>query len=72
MLNALVVLYFIDQLRLLTALLPLVGRLVFSAEMLGGTLFLIWLILDQAFTGRWREYNEAFLRERFDLLYKSA
>jgi potassium-dependent mechanosensitive channel len=43
MLNALVVLYFIDQLRLLTALLPLVGRLVFSAEMLGGTLFLIWL-----------------------------
>jgi potassium-dependent mechanosensitive channel len=44
MLNALVVLYFIDQLRLLTALLPLVGRLVFSAEMLGGTLFLIWLL----------------------------
>jgi hypothetical protein len=44
MLNALLVLYSIDQLRLLTALLPLVGRLVFSAEMLGGTLFLIWLI----------------------------
>jgi membrane protein implicated in regulation of membrane protease activity len=44
MLNALVVLYFTDQLRLLTALLPLVGRLVFSAEMLGGTLFLIWII----------------------------
>jgi small-conductance mechanosensitive channel len=44
MLNALVVLYFINQLRLLTALLPLVGRLVFSAEMFCGTLLLIWLI----------------------------
>jgi small-conductance mechanosensitive channel len=40
---ALIVLYFVDQLRLITALLPL-GRLVFSAEMLGGNLFLIWLI----------------------------
>ena len=42
-LYALIVLYFVDQLRLITALLPL-GRLVFSAEMLGGNLFLIWLI----------------------------
>ena len=40
---ALIVLYFVDQLRLITALLPL-GRLVFSAEMLGGNLFLIWLM----------------------------
>ena len=44
MLDALIVLYFVDQFRLLTSLLPLVGRLVFAAEMLGGTLFLIWLI----------------------------
>ena len=44
MLDALIVLYFVDQFRLLTSLLPLVGRLVFGAEMLGGTLFLIWLI----------------------------
>jgi potassium-dependent mechanosensitive channel len=44
MLNALIVLYFVDQFRLLTSLIPLVGRLVFGAEMLGGTLFLIWLI----------------------------
>ncbi|MGA8655513.1 MAG: mechanosensitive ion channel domain-containing protein [Chthoniobacterales bacterium] len=43
-LYALIVLYFVDQLRLLTALLPILGRLVFAAEMLGGTLFLIWLI----------------------------
>ena len=44
MLNALIVLYFVDQLRLLTTLLPLFSRLVFAAEMLGGTLFLIWMI----------------------------
>jgi len=33
MLSALIVLYFVDQLRLLTSLLPLTGRLVFAAEM---------------------------------------
>ena len=44
MLNALIVLYFVDQFRLITSLRPLSGRLVFGAEMLGGTLFLIWLI----------------------------
>jgi small-conductance mechanosensitive channel len=44
MINALIVLYFVDQLRLITSLRPLTGRLVFGAEMLGGTLFLIWLI----------------------------
>ena len=38
-LNALVVFYFVDQLRLLTAALPLSGRLAFGAEMSGGTLF---------------------------------
>jgi potassium-dependent mechanosensitive channel len=44
MLDALIVLYFVDQFRLLTSILPLVGRLIFGAEMLGGTLFFIWLI----------------------------
>ena len=42
--NALIVLYFIDRFRLLTALLAPLGRIVFTAEMLGGTLFLIWLM----------------------------
>jgi potassium-dependent mechanosensitive channel len=42
--NALLVFYFLDQLRLITAPLPLLSRFIFSAEMLGGTLFLIWLI----------------------------
>ena len=43
-LNALLVFYFVDQLRLITAPLPPWGRSVLGAEMLGGTLFLIWLI----------------------------
>jgi hypothetical protein len=72
MLNALVVLYFIDQLRLLTALLPLVGRLVFSAEMLGGTLFLIWLLWTKHLPAVGVNIQRSFLRERSDLLYKSA
>jgi potassium-dependent mechanosensitive channel len=41
--NALIVLYIIDRLRLLTALQPVLGRIVFIVEMLGGTLFLVWL-----------------------------
>ena len=39
-LYALIVLYFVDQLRLITALLPLLGRLVFSAETLARTCML--------------------------------
>ncbi|MBV8968950.1 MAG: hypothetical protein JO331_07810, partial [Verrucomicrobia bacterium] len=42
--NALLVFYFVDQMRLITAPVPLWSRLIFSAEMAGGTLFLIWLI----------------------------
>ena len=49
MVNALILLYFVDQFRLLTSLLPVVGRLVFGAEMLGGILFLIWLIRAERF-----------------------
>jgi potassium-dependent mechanosensitive channel len=44
MLNALLLLYAVDQFRLLSSLLPFVGRLIFAAEMLGGTLFLVWMI----------------------------
>jgi len=44
-LNALLVFYFVDQVRLTTAALPLFSsRFIFIAEMAGGTLFLIWLI----------------------------
>jgi potassium efflux system protein len=43
-LNALVILYFVGQLRLLVASLPYLGRLLFLGQMLGASLFLIWLI----------------------------
>ncbi len=43
-LNALVVFYFIDLLRTISTALPLTSRLLFLAEMLGGLIFLAWLI----------------------------
>jgi potassium efflux system protein len=43
-LNALVVFYFIDLLRTISTALPLASRLLFLAEMLGGLIFLSWLI----------------------------
>ncbi|MGA8479371.1 MAG: mechanosensitive ion channel domain-containing protein, partial [Chthoniobacterales bacterium] len=43
-LSALVVMYFVGQLRLLAASLPHSGRLLFLGQMLGGSLFLIWLL----------------------------
>jgi potassium-dependent mechanosensitive channel len=42
--SALLIFFFVDQLRLITAPVPLWSRSVFGLEMLGGTLFLIWLI----------------------------
>ena len=64
MLDALIVLYFVDQFRLLSSLLPFVGRLLFGMEMLGGTLFFIWLIskmvhyalLLLGFSSAWRPW----------------
>ena len=43
-LNALVIMYFVDQLRQIAAALPLVARFLFLAQMLGAILFLLWLI----------------------------
>ncbi|HEY2423954.1 MAG TPA: mechanosensitive ion channel domain-containing protein, partial [Chthoniobacterales bacterium] len=43
-LNALVIMYFVDQLRAITASLPLLTRFLFLAQMLGAILFLVWLI----------------------------
>jgi potassium efflux system protein len=42
-LNALVVMYFVSQLRVLTASLPALSRILFLGQMLGGFLFLLWL-----------------------------
>jgi small-conductance mechanosensitive channel len=49
-LYALVGFYFVDQLRAVTATLPLVARLLFLAEMLGGICLLLWLLQSN-----WRE-----------------
>ena len=40
----LVIMYFLDQLRLLVASLPDLARLLFLVQMLGGSLFLFWLL----------------------------
>ena len=49
-LNALVVFYFIGLLRTISTGLPLVSRLLFLAEMLGGLIFLAWLIKSKRFS----------------------
>lgn len=44
-LYALVLFYFVDQVRNLTAAVPLLPRLLFLAEMLGSMLFVVWLVM---------------------------
>ena len=39
-----VIMYFVDQLRMLVVSLPELARLLFLAQMLGGSLFLFWLL----------------------------
>jgi potassium-dependent mechanosensitive channel len=39
-----VIMYFVDQLRVMVASLPELARCLFLAQMLGGTLFLSWLL----------------------------
>ncbi len=43
-LNALVITYFVDQLRVLAASLPVLARVLFLGQMLGVSLFLFWLL----------------------------
>ncbi len=59
-LNALLVFYFVDQLRVIATALPLSGRFLFGAEMLGATLFLIWLIRSKHSSDGRCQHNEAF------------
>jgi small-conductance mechanosensitive channel len=49
-LNALVVFYFVDQVRSISASLTVLSRLLFLAEMLGGLVFLVWLIKSARLT----------------------
>ena len=43
-LNAIVLLYFVGQLRILAASLPVLGRFTFLAQVLGASLFLVWVL----------------------------
>ena len=43
-LNAILIMYFLAQLRVLAASLPLLARFIFLAQMLGFTVFLVWLL----------------------------
>jgi small-conductance mechanosensitive channel len=42
--NAIVILYFVGQLRILTASLPVLARFIFLGQMLGAVVFLVWLL----------------------------
>jgi potassium efflux system protein len=43
-LDAIVILYFIDQLRVLAASLPVLARFIFLGQVLGATFFLVWVL----------------------------
>ena len=46
-LNALVIMYFVDQLRVLMATLPELTRVLFLGQMFGASLFLFWMLRSQ-------------------------
>ena len=43
-LNAIVIMYFVGQLRILAASLPVLARFIFLGQVLGATVFLIWVL----------------------------
>ena len=43
-LNAIVILYFVGQLRILAASLPVLARFIFLAQVLGAVVFLVWVL----------------------------
>jgi potassium efflux system protein len=61
-LNALLVLYFLDQLRALVGSLPELARLLFLGEMLGAFLVLVWLLRNRHLGTTAGENNRRFLR----------
>jgi potassium efflux system protein len=52
-LNAIVILYFVGQFRILAASLPVLARVIFLGQILGATVFLVWVL------GSWRLPPEA-------------
>ncbi|MEP7039742.1 MAG: mechanosensitive ion channel domain-containing protein [Acidobacteriota bacterium] len=51
-LNALMIFYFIDRLRDVTASLPVISRTLFLAEMLGAIIFLLWVLRSKRLTDK--------------------
>ena len=43
-LNAIVILYFVGQLRILAASLPVLARFIFLGQVLGMSIFLVWVL----------------------------
>src|SRR5208283_5098719 len=43
-LNAIVILYFVGQLRILAASLPVLARFIFLGQVLGTSIFLVWVL----------------------------
>jgi hypothetical protein len=44
LLNAIVILYFVGELRILAASLPVLARLIFLGQVLGAAVFLVWVL----------------------------
>jgi potassium efflux system protein len=61
-LNALVIMYFVDQLRVLAASLPELTRVLFLGQMLGASLFLFWLLRSRHLRTATAETNVRFLQ----------
>jgi small-conductance mechanosensitive channel len=61
-LNALLILYFLDQLRILAGSVPQLARLLFLGEMLGALLVLVWLLRNRQLRTTAAENNRRFLR----------
>jgi potassium-dependent mechanosensitive channel len=61
-LNALLILYFLDQLRILVGSMPELARLLFLGEMLGAFLVLVWLLRNRHLRTTAAEDNRRFLR----------
>lgn len=59
--NALVVLYFVSQLRILVSSLPELTRFIFLGQMLGASLFLVWLLRSGHLKAMAAETNKRLL-----------
>lgn len=51
-LNALMIFYFVDQLRQITATLPMLSRILFIGEMIAVILFLVWFLRSKKFANK--------------------